>query len=740
MAAGRSQKLLASRRRLTGEDDENDEGSVVVEESQSEGSVLSESDDDEEDASSSAERRPAGGPPNDGDVIAPSQSASALSGARHPKKSRDSRKQGGKKHGAEADVEGSTQPAVFKATADTEAMMNGLKIDDRSQDAVDYEDTNVDPAASSSTYPIATSHPRNQTPLDRQKREREEYRKKKDSDPAFIPNRGNFFMHDTRGQQGGQGPILAKGPMAGRGRGRGGPQAGGPFSPAGQVVRANKTSEQPWKHDLHEAINDAPQSAAPDPIPGYLSRDEVLPARSFAKAVPQQKPASSAPISFSSTITLGRVQLRVYLPNMKAPITYSEVPAKKYVRLPDHRPPLRRDKPVRIFLPHVGPKYIFPATERSFIFIPRQMRPNQRGFANNYQRSAGGYGHSSRRTSIYGGSMYSGSVAPSRRSSITRDRENMFSPGSFASGFQPPSRPVVRLPHGGPFFSNSTSPAAPLSGQHTPTMLLHTYPLPQQPTFQGTPTTTVQHPRPQKAISVSGIESPAVLGQQQTPANQQPFHSQLPAHMAEQTAYQQQQPPPNPSYYSPNQQYMYPGGPAPQAGTPLSRIPEHAIRGQTFPPHQAMYYAPYAGGQPQYFHPDVPMPMYTMPQQQAYGMPPSTQPPSHPQSVPGQQAPTEQAGNRTPAQHQSQQQPHPAQTGMVAHESNGMVYYLPASEAAAQSSSAEQQYQPAEGFVPSYAMPGLPPPTPAPDASGYSYVDMGGIQGVPYYQPMQQGQ
>jgi hypothetical protein len=75
---------------------------------------------------------------------------------------------------------------------------------------------------------------------------------------------------------------------------------------------------------------------------------------------------------------------------------------------------------------------------------------------------------------------------------------------------------------------------------------------------------------------------------------------------------------------------------------------------------------------------------------------------------------------------------------MVAHESNGMVFYVPASEA--QSS---EQYQPAESFVPAYAMPGLPPPTPAPDNQmQYYYPPMphSGMQevGTGVYYPAQQ--
>lgn len=746
MAAGRSLKTLVSRRRRAGEDDEDDEGPVLVEDSQSEGSLLSEMEDDEDDSSLGG-GQPGKAPQNGGK--AREQPQTAPIGAKPASKTRKTRKQSGRKQTSEQNGEGSAQQStVFKATTDTEAMMNGLKIDDPSQDAVDFEASNGSIVASSSPYPIASSNIRTETPAERQRREHEEYKKKRDSNPAFIPNRGNFFMHDTRGHPNGQGPAPTRGPAAGRGRGRGGQQNSGVLPPAGPVLRAEKASEQLWKHDLHDTINETSSSA----VPGSSMRDEAESARIFQRSAAQPTPPSSMPISFSSTTVLGRVQLRVFLSTMKDPITYSEVPAKKYVRLPDHRPPLRRDKPVRVFLPSVGPKYIFPATERSFIFIPRQMRPNQRGFGSNYQRSIGGYGYSSRRTSMYGGSVYSGSIAPSRRSSIARDREGMFSPASLTGGFQPPNRPVVRLPHhGGQFFSASTTPAAPLSGQHTPTAHLHTYPLPQQPAFQGTPTTTVQHPRPQKAISVSGIESPAVLGHQQVPSEGQPFHSQLPAHMAEQSVHvQQQQQQQHPtSFNSPHQQYNYPQGPVPQSGTPLSRIPEHAIHAQNFQPPQGMYYPPFGGqGQP-YYYPSAPMPMYMMPQQQqGYMLPPPAQLHAPPQSMPNQSAPTERPSETIshgqsqppppPPQQQQQQQPQQANSGMVAHESNGMVFYIPASEAAAQSNTNEQ-YQPAESFVPSYAMPGLPP-TPAPDGSGYYYMGVNGMQGMGFFPPVQQGQ
>lgn len=371
----------------------------------------------------------------------------------------------------------------------------------------------------------------------------------------------------------------------------------------------------------------------------------------------------------------------------------------------------------------------FPHPTRSFVFIPRQMRPSQQGFHRGYQRSVGGYGYSSRRTSMHG-SMYSGSVAPSRRSSLAGvSRDRAFSPaGSFVG--MPPSRPVVRLPHGSQPLSAGSTPTGPLSGYHTPTgpHQLHTYPLPQVPLQMGTPTTAVQQPQPQKkSLDITLLE-------------QQPFHSQLPAHVNEPPPYQQQPLPPQP-YFSPGPQYQYPP-PQPQAGTPLSGIPEQAVHAAAFqppaygqppyypqyPPQQGFGYSP---GGPGAYHP---MPMYMMPPAPGYMLPHQTAPPplETPISLPMT------SPDRPPSHATDDQNQQSSQSGMVAHESNGMVFYVPASEA--QSS---EQYQPAEGFVPAYAMPGLPPPTPAPDNQmQYYYPPMphSGMQevGTGVYYPAQQ--
>lgn len=732
MAAGRTLKSLISRRRRAGDEGEDEDGPVAVEDSQSEGSVGSDAEHDEVDGSSVGGA--SGVQPSSADS-AQVKRDTATNGST-TKKSRKSRKKVAKT--SKDASESPHEQTSFKAMADTSAMMNGLRIGDVSpaqQEAVDFE--SMDPISNTETAPtVSNGHA--VLPVERQKREHEEYRKKRDADPAFIPNRGNFFMHDTRGHANGQAPPF-RGAWQGRGRGRGGANVGGVFAPSNQTAPPEKPEQQPWKHDLHDTINEEVQA---QPSASALNSTDNLStlsdtARLFPKLATQPFQPQPRVLSFSSSTLVGKVQIRVALPGTKAPVAFSDIPWKHYIRLPDHRPPLRRDKPVRVSLPGHNQRYIFPSTDRSFIFIPRQMRPNQQGYQNGrYQRSAGGYGYSSRRTSMYGGSMYSASVAASRRSSMAGiSRDHAFSPVGSFTGI-PSNRPVVRLPHGVQHLSAVSTPIGPLSGQQTPTgySQLHTFPLPQKPTFQGTPTTTVHQPRPQKAISVTGIESPAVL--QQAPSEPQPFQNQLPAHMNEQTVYVQHPQQPPPPYFSPQEQYQYPHH-HPQVGTPLSGIPEQAMHAPPFQPPgygPPPYYAAYPPQQSMYYSPLVPngypsMPMYMAPPPQGYmvpqapSMPPQAPPPL--QETPSQQSEEQQLESQPPS-------------GMVAHESNGMVFYVPASEA-----QQAEQYQPAESFVPSYAMPGLAPPTPAPeDTTAYYYSQMphAGMQevGSAVYYPAQQ--
>ena len=236
--------------------------------------------------------------------------------------------------------------------------------------------------------------------------------------------------------------------------------------------------------------------------------------------------------------------MRVWLPKMKDPVVIPAVRVHQHTRLPHHRPPLRRDKPVRIALPERSPRYIFPTINRSFIFIPRAMRPNQQGFGRRGKGSFGGF--SSARNSL-GGSVYS--PAMSRRSSL---REGASPAGSI-------DRPVVRLPPSEMSFAGSPAPVVNLPR----------YPLPPKPIMAHNVASLPMHqPRPQKHVSVAELETPTALDVHPPPQQpQRPFHQQVPG--ADHGR--------RPSHPS-------------QRGTPLSQIPESAAQAPVFPPAYPVFY------------------------------------------------------------------------------------------------------------------------------------------------------
>ncbi|KAF2276920.1 uncharacterized protein EI97DRAFT_467011 [Westerdykella ornata] len=629
---------------------------------------------------------------------------------------------------------------VFTASRNTELMRNGLGVVGKGDDdeVVDFETgaPAVDPQPAARRPEILA---------ERRRREHEEYKKKRDADPAFIPTRGAFFMHDQRSSQGQGGFRHFNG---GRGGGIKGAQIGGPYSPANARMQSEAT-DAPWQHDLHETLTDPPSQPQPQAPPETAAR--VDPGSTPSTQQPQQGQAtqsqpSSQPRNFSTTVHTHNAQVRVFLPGMAVPVYFQNVPIKQHTRLPNHRPPLRRDKPVRISLPPAPPRYIFPTVERSFIFIPRALRPNQQGFGRGRGRGFGSFGGgiSSRRTSVYGGSVYSPSIAMSRRSSIAREmgRDTLVSPaGSVLSrtgGFVDTSRPVVRLPPG-PRVPGAP-PVVPPQGVQQPTM----YPLPQKPAFRENwhGHLPMHQPRPQKTVSVAGIESPASMTFNPPPAQgEQPFHQQVPAHLnGSAPAAEYQQPPEYPHARHPS----YPSQAS--TGTPLSNIPERAIHAPAFQPYQPGFQPqPYAMPPAYYYPPNgaqpygmMPMPMFmpgAAPQQPGYVMPmpapPAAQAPAPPQAQNGN------GGGAAQAQGQAQGPPN-----LVPYESNGMTYYMdPAQLPMYSVQPMEGGYMPPQG---SYAVPGMGGMmTPSPEGAAYYYPgqmmgQMGAMQGAaPVFYPTQ---
>ena len=456
-------------------------------------------------------------------------------------------------------------------------------------------------------------------------------------------------------------------------------------------------ADAPWAHDLHDTVTHSePIPEAPKPIIQDRQRPPIAVMRA---PLPNR--------SFSGSRHVGNVQIRILLRGMTEPIVFSAVPVNQHTRLPHHRPPLRRDKPVRISLPDSPIRYIFPATERSFIFIPRALRPNQQGFGRMRGRGSfgGGYGSfgpmSSKRTSVYAGSGYSPSVAMSRRSSLAREvaADGVSSPatGSFprpTGVVMEGGKPVVRLPPP----AEQAQIQAQFSGQQmiahpmAPTVNLpqpSSYPvLPKPAISEGRPESLpMHHPKPERTLQVGDIDSPATLDfNPPQPQQQQPFHQQVPqlgTYQPEAPQFQHSRHPSHPS----------------QVGTPSQNISEANIHTQSFQPYQfpqqqGYYPQPYAP--PVFFYPSAPQPN-------------AASSAAAPPFVPGQQYfyPVPMA----PPQPSAPEQATSSQT--VAHESGGMVYYYNSADLA-RSAETNAQYAPNSYAPPPMAVSEMVPYFPAP--------------------------
>ncbi|KAL9006549.1 MAG: hypothetical protein Q9188_000709 [Gyalolechia gomerana] len=650
MVAPRRKRLAASRRRVD-EEGEDEEDSIVVgeDDSMSEASALSDADEDAD---------------AEGSEVSDTEAHQA------PDTSQKSLVNGQARASTEQHQPGNAAPTLssFDAmTNDTAAMMNGLKL---GQDVDEVEEIHFDDLALASEVRAAESVPAPFTAviqptsniIERRKQEHEEYRKRRDADPSFVPNRGGFFMHDHRSSAPGQNGF---GPF-GRGRGRGRGVVGGPLLSASRPSPAQGPTDAPWAHDLHETVTQPENGSAAiqNASTNQGARTMALSTSSIVDSKPPNR-------SFSRSTRIGKVQIRVFLSGMVDPIVISAVPVNQHTRLPHHRPPLRRDKPVRVSLPGTQIRYIFPSIDRSFIFIPRALRPNQQGFgrARTHGSISIGYGPlSSRRTSAYAGSTYSPSVALSRRSSLAREiaAEAVVSPSGLPlsrplNTHGDSGKPVVRLPPAAQQAS-ATSELETERAQAVPTVNLPqipAYPLPEKPTYrENRPVPIPMHqPKPQKTVSVTGIESPASFAfnppQQQ---DQQPFHQQVPAQVVGQ-AYQQDQ-----ALYPHSRHPSHPSQAS--AGTPLSQIPERAAHAAHAHPFQ-----PYLYQQPLTFYPQqYPPTLYYYPStDQLPATGPSVMAPAF---IPGQPYPYPMPA----APGQSTTEP-TSQQGTVAHESNGMVYY-----------------------------------------------------------------
>ncbi|KAJ5692118.1 hypothetical protein N7462_001541 [Penicillium macrosclerotiorum] len=536
-----------------------------------------------------------------------------------------------------------SKPALKTTVSDTEAMLNGLKISDEGEEIL-FDQMGEDHELQMGRTPSAPpTEPKRDTLATRKRREHEKFVKERDQNPAFVPSRGSFFLHDKRSSEPGTNGFR--------------PFNKGKSRPYGLIVDGNArrssskpdASEGQWTHDLHETV-----AGDKAPAPKHPAPSTAPPAPPPIMTVPTAPRSSPPNRSFSSTTLVGNVPVVVLLPGMAQAKPFPAVPKKQHTRLPQHRPPLRRDKPVRISLPGQEPRYIFPSTERSFIFIPRALRPNQQGYRG---RGRGGsfYGPP-RRPSYYPNSYASSVMSMSRRSSFGLPPSQDGYPSPAGSVYSRPSmippdvgKPIVRLPPP-PRPPVGMPPAGP--GVGLPPGMMLPIPFPHPAYRESRPATIPMHqPRPQKAVSVADIESPATFpfNPQQTQQDQ-PFHHQVPAPAA------------GPGQEQPTQ------GSSQPSGTPLSQIPERAIHAQPFQPFgyppQPAFYPGYAPGATMYYPAQGPeFASYNGP------MGPGASMPNFP---PGQQS--------VPYAGPSSSGEQPSQPGMVAHESGGTVYFYDANQ------------------------------------------------------------
>lgn len=343
----------------------------------------------------------------------------------------------------------------------------------------------------------------------------------------------------------------------------------------------------------------------------------------------------------------------------------------------------------------------------------------------------------SRRTSVYGsyyGSVYSPSIAMSRRSSIVHDfgRDYLLSPTGSAIS-RPPlpmdnSRPVVRLPPlvqpQGASMSMPTPPDAPdrsLTVMETSINDLpqpQTHPLPQKPIFQeNRPNSIPMHqPRPQKTVSVENIESP-VQAMNAPPPYQQAFHHQVPPQVS--NPYAQDSHVRHPSYHSQG---------APGTPGPLSQIPERAIHAAPFQPNAYPQPGFYGQGYPMMQQMQQPQQGFYYPQQFGANMGPNASAPAFvPAAQQTQQAPYNPNGQGDAQAAQGNGQAGSGQ-GLVMQEMNGTYYFYDPNQIP--SMAGMPAYQPPQQYNPGMVgMGGMV--TPSPDAFYYPQP----APGMVYYAP-----
>ncbi|KAL4751198.1 hypothetical protein BDW72DRAFT_203302 [Aspergillus terricola var. indicus] len=611
---------IGASRRKRREDEGEDEGSLdgeMEDDSLSEGSIISQQDEDDADGEGSDES-------DDENIPVDSPGRHEING-RVPEGPQ-------RRHSMSPN-----KNSLATTMSDTDAMMNGLKVagDGKGVAEINFDEMEKE-AGQIERAPSAPPTEASMETFTDKSLGAEKLTRGKGDDPTVVPTRGSFFLHDKRSTESGANNYRPSGKSKSR--------------PYGLIVDGNVrrkqdiTTEGPWTHDLHDTVagDEPPATRRPTASAAILSFSH----KQLPTTVPTAPNTSTPNRTFSTTQITGTMPVVVFLPGMGKPISF-QADKKHYTRLPEHRPPLRRDKPVRISVPGQAPRYIFPATERSFVFIPRAQRPNQQAYRG---RARGGF-YQGRRSSFYASSTYTPSVAMSRRSSFGKPPSHDGYPSPAGSVISRHTvittengKPIVRLPPPrvpGANPAPATASIPPIYSQQ-----------PQQTVWrESRPAPIPMHqPRPQKAVSLADIETPASFANSPRAQQEQPFHHQVPV-------------PSSGPVYGPDASANYALS-AHTTATPLSQIPERAVHA---PPFHAYGYQ-----QPQTYYPNPypPAPVYYPVSGTEYA--------PYNGVGPGPAAPFP-TGQNVPYVVPTPSEP-TSQAGTVAHESGGTVYYLDASQ------------------------------------------------------------
>lgn len=204
MPAPRRKNLIASRRRR--QDDGEEEDSVVgdyEDDSLSEASAISNGDGPDAAGSDSSD---------DGQESVKQHQRVANNIANHE---HDEAKDLVLPHSHSSEVNGK-----FKPSAENQALLHGVKSAEHSQPAEEIQFNELPPpneTASVASQVAVPTAPRNETFTQRARREHQEYIQQRNANPAFVPTRGGFFLHDDRNANtnGPPRPVI----RGGRGRG-----------------------------------------------------------------------------------------------------------------------------------------------------------------------------------------------------------------------------------------------------------------------------------------------------------------------------------------------------------------------------------------------------------------------------------------------------------------------------------------------------------------------------------------